>query len=238
MLLLKKISFIGLGVFLLGLFVSTPYIYAQEENHDSEDLENVINDYRKNNSKVIEALNEANADGKVSHAEALKIMEMQTGEKGLATNGPKGKLDPQEMIKRMIPAIKLINQRFGSVSYEAARTEIETNISQTPAKGIFKAMPKGVDFITKLVRDDKALIASTGIFTDKKKLYNFLIINVVIFIFGFFILRKSRDASFFEKVTKWFIKKTLLTSVRLGVLIYFFGTELGPTWNIFQDTFF
>lgn len=238
----KKIHYIGLGLILLGLFISVDSSYAQHdarrdveyvenEGHDSEELENVINDYEKKNSKMIDALNEMNQDGNISAAEQAKIISMYSGGK------PGEKVDMSQMISKMIPAIKMINQRFGSMSYDAARAEIESSILQTPAKPIFKAMPKGIDFVTALVRDDKALIASTGMFKDKEKLLHFFIANVAIFILGFFILRKSKDARFIEKLSKWAIKKVLLTSVRIGLLVYFFGNDLGPTWKIFRNTF-
>ena len=242
MLLSKSIKYIGLGFFLLGLFVSSPYIHAQSdaqrnveyvenEGHDSEELENVIEDYRKKNSKVIDSLNEMNKDGGISPAEQAKIMNMYSGGKG--GNKP----DMAAMLSKMVPAIKVINQHFGSMSYEASRSEIEKSISKTPAKVIFNSMPKGIDFVTTLVRDNKALLSALNMFKDKAKLFQFFIINVVLFILGFFILRKSKDASFSERISKWCIKKALLTSIRIGVLVYFFGDELGPTWNIFQGTF-
>ncbi|WP_127716047.1 hypothetical protein [Halobacteriovorax sp. HLS] len=230
-----------LGVVLLGFSFLPTFSYSQNsdveyvenEDHDSEELENVIENYRKENSEMVNMLQEMNKDGKISEEEKMKLAQMYAG-----NMKPGQKMDRAEMLKKMPAMIKQLTGQFSRMSRPAARAKIQENIDQTPAKAIFKFIPKGVDFITDLLRSDTALISLLGMFKDKAKLTQFFIANLVTFILGFFILKKSKEASFFERVTKWFMKKGIIYSLRVGILMYFFSNEVGPTWVIFSNTFF
>jgi uncharacterized membrane protein SirB2 len=233
----KFLLLLGLGSFFLGLSIFSVQTFAQtneHEEHDSEQLENVLNDYRKNNNEMVKRLQEMNSDGNISESEKAELIKLYK-----STPGGKGaSLDQKAMLKNMEPTIRTLTKHFSSMSFDQARSMMAQNISQTPAKPMLKIFPKFVDFVTHLLRSDTALLSLFNMVKDKKKLLHFLIVNVVIFIMGFFILRKKPDLSFGQRFVRWFIKKGTLISLRVGVLIYFFSNEIGPTWTIAVNTFF
>lgn len=197
-------------------------VYAQGSFTDDSDdnLEQSLEDYRNDQRKLVEKLQRTHGQGGPSN--------------GLLGVGSKGSLD----VTKLKPVIKQLNGLYGRMSYESARSQILSNISQSPAKGMAKAFPKTVDFVTQLLRDNKALLYLLDMFKDKKRLTFFLIANIVTIILGFILSRmSSKDAPFSRRFFRWLFRKVFIYGIRIFILIFFFGTELSPTFNIFKNVF-
>ena len=102
--------------------------------------------------------------------------------------------------------------------------------------------PVMVNFLDDLIRDEKALKDVSGIISDKKKLGAFVVINLLVFLIGMMFKKlhkaKNEKASFAMKTFRFLWRFSIMTSIRIGVLIYFFGSNLSRTWNIFTNHFF
>ncbi|WP_372652719.1 hypothetical protein [Halobacteriovorax sp.] len=202
---------ISLGVLLLGSISS----YSQDNfSEDSDDhLESSLEDYRKENQKLVKSIQDNHGGSKSS---AL------------------GSLD----LDKLRPLVKNLNSIYSRMSYQASREQVEQNIGQSPAKGVAKTFPKTVDFMTHLLRDNRALLGLLDMFKDKKKLTYFLLANIFTFILGFILARmSSKKGSIFKRLFGWIFRKTFIFGLRIFILIFFFGSELAPTFNIFQNVF-
>ncbi len=242
----------GLGILSLGLFISSHDILAQNnahqeteyvddgEEHDVEELEGVINQYRNQNKEVTEALQDFTKDGSLSEGDRKKILEMyssatgKTGAPGPNGMGAGGKLD----MEKFRPVIKQLNGQYGRMTYSSAKGQIQSNIEQTPAKGFFRAFPKMVDFVTHLIRDNSAMLSLLDMFKDRRKLLFYLGANIATIILGFILKRRvSKEAAFSERLSKWIFRKGLVMGMRFGLLLLFFKSEIYPTWQIVKKVF-
>lgn len=215
---LKKLSLFLILVLGLGLSVLVPTVALSQGNYtdDSDDnIEDSLQDYRKQNQKLVERIQKTHGGD-------------SSGSK------PKVSLD----LEKLIPMIKQVNSVYSRMSYEASRAQINENISKSPAKGMAKAFPKTVDFITHLLRDNTALLSLVEMFKDKKKLLYFFLANVFTIILGFILSRlSSKDGSMGSRLFKWLCRKTFIYGLRLIILVFFFGTQLTPTFTIFKEVF-
>ena len=215
---LKKLSLFLILVLGLGLSVLVPTIALSQGNYtdDSDDnIDESLQDYRKKNQKLVESIQKNHGGG-------------ATGAR------PEVSLD----LEKLIPTIKQINSVYSRMSYEASREQIHENISKSPAKGMAKAFPKTVDFITHLLRDNTALLSLASMFKDKKKLLYFFLANVCTIILGFVLSRlSSKDGSMGSRLFKWVCRKSFIYGLRIVILMFFFGTQLNPTFRIFKEVF-
>ena len=102
--------------------------------------------------------------------------------------------------------------------------------------------PTMINFLDALIRDERALKDVSGIISDKKKLGAFVVINILVFLIGMMFKKlhkaKNERASFGMRTFRFFWRFSIMTSIRIGVLIYFFGANLSRTWSIFTTHFF
>jgi len=239
----------GLGIISLGLLCFSPNSLAQNtgrvdveyiddgEDQETQDLEDSLKDYRSQQKELTDALSQMNSDGQISADEKKKLMEMyssatgQGGKNGLPEGG---KLS----MEKFRPIIKQLNDQYGRMSYAAAKGQIQSNIEVTPAKPLFKAFPKMVDFVTHLIRDNQAMLGLLDMFKDKRKLLFFLAANISTILLGWILRRRvSKDAGFSEKLSKWIFRKGIVIGLRFGILMLFFKAEIYPTWLIVKKVF-
>lgn len=206
---------ISLGVLLLGPTTS----FSQDDfSEDSDDhLETSLEDYRKENQEIVQ-----------------KFQESQ----GVGTNGANSIASGSLDMNKLRPLVKNINSVYGRMSFEESREQVQENISKSPAKGMVNIFPKSVDFITHLLRDNRALLGLIDMLKDKKKLTYFVLANIFTVILGFILARmSSKKGSFFKRLFGWIFRKTFIFGLRVFILIFFFGTELAPTFTIFKNVF-
>ncbi|CBW26426.1 putative membrane protein [Halobacteriovorax marinus SJ] len=195
--------------------------FAQDGYTDDSDdnLEESLHDFREQNQKLVEQIQKTH---------------------GGAAGGSKGNLNikPEMDVKKLRPIVKQLNSVYSRMSYESSRAQIQENISKSPAKGMAKAFPKTVDFITHLLRDNQALLSLLDMFKDKQKLLYFLLANIFTIILGFVLARRaSKEGSLFSRLFKWMFRKCFIYGLRIFILIFFFGSELAPTFNIVKEVF-
>jgi hypothetical protein len=224
---------VGLGIISLGLLFYPSNTFAQNNGHadeeyvdDGEEIENDLNDFRKSNKELTDTIQKMNSDGNISADEKKKLMEMYssaTGKGGKSGAPSAGKLD----LEKFRPIIKQLNGQYGRMSYASAKGQIQSNIQMTPAKGLFNAFPKMIDFVTHLIRDNEAMISLLDMFKD-----------IATILLGWVLKRRvSKEAAFSEKLTKWIMRKGIVIGLRFGILLLFFKPQIYPTWLIVKKVF-
>lgn len=101
--------------------------------------------------------------------------------------------------------------------------------------------PQFIVFLDELIRDDQALQKAANIINDKKKLAAFFVFNILLFFIGFIFKKlhraKNLESGSFMRGVRFFWRFSFMFAIRIGVIIYFFGTNLSPTWNIVRRNF-
>lgn len=101
--------------------------------------------------------------------------------------------------------------------------------------------PKFIDFLDDLIRDDKALQKMANIVNDKKKLVAFFVFNILLFFIGYVFKKlhraKNLESGAMMRIVRFFWRLSFMSAIRIGVVIYFFGENLSPTWNLVQKNF-
>lgn len=101
--------------------------------------------------------------------------------------------------------------------------------------------PKFIDFLDDLIRDDQALQKVANIINDKKKLSAFFVFNILLFLIGHIFKKlhraKNLKSGAMMRIVRFFWRFSFMSAIRLGVIIYFYGENLSPTWNLVQKNF-
>ncbi|MCR9203945.1 MAG: hypothetical protein NXH75_05180 [Halobacteriovoraceae bacterium] len=115
------------------------------------------------------------------------------------------------------------------------REQLKSQINQTLFAPVINSFPKVLDFVVNLFRDNDALPQLFTIPVDRKKLYIFAGLNILLMIIGWIVKRKQKErgSGFFSGFKRWIT----LFSLRIVLLLTFYGKELMPGVRVFKDTF-
>jgi len=167
--------------------------------------------------------------------------------------GPEGK-DPKaqivseiEKVERLIEkgryskAMSMVLKNMSGLNKESIKESIAKNNENKKIVKIFKKFPRLFDFMIEIVTDQKALPAAAKMIENKKKIFLFVCVNVALYLFGHMIKRffnKNNERTFLNTV--WIHTKLglMMISIRIMVLVYFFHSELGPTYNLTKKFLF
>lgn len=126
---------------------------------------------------------------------------------------------------------------YRNESPEVTKVHLEKKLQGKP----IVSDPKFINFLDDLIRDDQALQKAANIINDKKKLGAFFVFNILLFFIGFIFKKlhraKNLESGFMMRSFRFFWRFSFMLAIRLGVLIYFFGANLSPTWNIVKKNF-
>lgn len=125
--------------------------------------------------------------------------------------------------------------QFRNMEPVELREQLKSQINGTLFAPIIKSFPKVLDFVVNLFRDNEALPQLFTIPVDRKKLYIFAGLNILLMIIGWIVKKKQKEkgAGFFSGLKRWIT----LFSLRIVLLFVFYGKELMPGVRVFKDTF-
>ncbi len=252
-LLLKKFPY-TLSLIILGLFFIGPVIFAQEptdqngnqetqiqEEHDTKNLNKILKDYSNDQEKVIKDANtiqEMGTSGELSEKEIHAVIESNPNEVSAAKNAER--IDPQTLKKmKHSDALRVALAPLQKMSENQLVTILKENTKGGSAEVYVERFPKLSVFVVRLIKDAEALPMLAKILDDQDKLIRFGGIMLLTVLFGFFLKRfmKKEGRSILEAIGFWFFRFLIMTSLRFGILIYFYGKEIEPTFSVAYRTF-
>jgi hypothetical protein len=139
-----------------------------------------------------------------------------------------------------------LNDTFKSLDMlkEAQKSITREQIAeQFAAKPILKKIttffPKIIDFVTNVIKDENVMPELIKMMKRKKDLLRLLYINIGLFIFSFIWKFTYRKKDFFSisYLGNMFMRFFTINGLRIYALIYLFGDNLSPLWNVFKNTF-
>jgi len=95
-------------------------------------------------------------------------------------------------------------------------------------------------FRARLLRDKKALPELAKILDDGSKLTKYSLVMLVTILIGILLRRliKIDDPFILLALLLWLVRLCVMTILRLGITIAFFGSNLKPIYEIAMRTFF
>lgn len=248
----------------MGLILLGPFSFAQdsassadsaqiEEVHDTKKLDKVLQEYNKDSEKVMkdtEVINQMQATGELSEEEldkgklgdadydkAREQAQNVLGDAFAKARGAKkqdlGKIKYSEAIRvTLAPLQKLSESELLAM--------LKENTKGSSAAVYVEQFPHLMVFAVKLIKDTDAIPSMVKIVDDQDKLIRFGGLMIATILFGFFLKRltakEGRDV--IPALGIWFMRFLIMLSLRIGLIILFYGNELTPAFNVAKSTLF
>jgi hypothetical protein len=254
--LLKKHSYLFL-IISMGLFLSGPYSLAQtpsdnsqsapenqiQEEHDTKNLNKLLKDYNKNQEKVLkdsETINEMESSSELSDKDLNSAKSNGTASTSLGDYFKK-RIEPKDLKKvKYSNAVKLALEPLQKLKERELLTLLHENTKGSAAGTYIDRFPTFALFAVRLIKDPSALPSLASIADDSEKVINFIGVMLCTFLVAFILKRytKKEGRPVMEAIGIWFLRFLIITSLRFGILMYFYSTELSPAFSIVSKTFF
>ncbi len=170
-----------------------------------------------------------------------------------AQTGPEASQNAREVQKKSAP--QKIDGLFELKSKEAnenlafLRQQSEEDVikilqdsyKKTTLASLLEKHPRLALFLARALRDEEALPALFKMATDRRRLVIFAAVNIAIIIFSFLWrrrIKRNSDLKFWGRWKKQLRRILLVKVAQLGFFIYYWNSELAPSWRIFRTTFF
>ena len=232
----------------MGLVFLGPYSFAQNEKKiiiatestsennedlDTQNLNKLLIDYNKNQQKILNNAKDTK-DNTLEHSKE-EVVEDFKDQKNIKQK--KINADPKNTNLKNIKyseAIKVALAPLQKMSESELSKLLRDNTAGSSSGKLISRYPNVILFSVRLIKDKLAIANLAKIIDDQKKLINFSGIMLSTFLISFFLkyfLKKS-GRSILKAISIWFLRFMIMISIRLGVIIYFFGEELAPTFKI------
>lgn len=228
-----------------------------EEEHDTKNLDKLLKDYNKDQAKVLKdaaTINKMDDTGELSEKELGSGKVVNPDDENALVKANDEMLDPIKFKKKAAPPIdpKELNKLSPSAALRVALGPLQKmseaellnllreNSKDSPAVEYINHYPKLALFAVRLIKDAEALPALLKILDDQKKLIRFggLMLFTIVFAFILRRLLKKEGRSVLMALSLWLLRFLIITSLRFGIIVYFYGKEIEPTFNLVTKTFF
>lgn len=231
-----------------------------QEDHDTKNLDKVLKDYNQDSEQVLKDAEKLLPKGTGDDTGELTDKELGDGpvldpddESSLEGKNRAGFFDPKLYKKRAEKS--QINKDGKTHHAEDLRVQLSV-LQKLPEKELIKLLleqtrksemghyieryPKLAVYTVRLVKDKDALPDFVGILDNIDKLIRFAGVMIATILVGFFLKRlmKREGRPVWKAVLYWFFRFCLLTSLRLAILLFFYGKEITPIFKIASKTFF
>ena len=211
----------------MGLNLLGPFSYAAGnfdknapmEEHNTAELEKLIENYSKDPDKVLK-----------------NLKDLQDAEQSKSSKNSKNthsKMTYSQSIRQvLIPLQSMPEAQLRQVLTES----IEKSNTLTPLKNF----PFVVNFWVGLIREKEAIPQLVSIFENQTKLVHFGIAFLLTMILGF-VLRmamRKKDRTIAKAIYYWFLRFTGILILRIFIVVYFFGPQVRPAFSVFLRTIF
>lgn len=176
--------------------------------------------------ELLKKLQEQLSSGDVSPESLLESINKLTGTQDLPIP-PQYKGTVAEQVYRNSAALQAMDS-------QQLEEQLKSQLSDGPAAGIASLAPSLIPNVAKILQDPQALPDAALIVDNRAKLVRFVLLNLALFVLSFVGKRKIRKMklsqfkkSFFQSV-RWLS----FMSLRIIVLLVFYGENLAPMWKI------
>jgi len=188
----------------------------------SDDVDEFTKDLKKQNQELIEmskTIQDAVKSG--NYKDITSILNKGTGNKE----------SNKQNIKKMSETILKVYQ---NKSEDELSSDLDLLFKTKPGYSYTKKGTKFNIFLTKLLRDKKAMPRFFTLAYKKDKLFKLGMFSLATIVLSILLKIMYRKKGFFKKYVFRFF---LINGIRIGLIIYFIGFELSPSWQIFKRVY-
>lgn len=138
-------------------------------------------------------------------------------------------------------AIDAILASYRNSTEEDVEKVLKERISVLPFAKYIAEDSKLYLFLTRILRDEKAVPSMVALLKDRNRLLIFLGLNILIFIVGYMWKKRHQntkdDVGIVGRMQRTFTRIIILQFARLILFIVYFNNEIKPFWEITKRTF-
>lgn len=248
----------------MGLILLGPFSFAQisrpiqqnaeiEEVHDTNKLNKVLQDYNKDQQKVLqdaEMIKEMETTGEVSDEELGKgkmidpdnekaleqAHEMLGSSLGMMKNEKKKdlkKIKYSEAIRTTLAPLQKLSEKELS-------DMLKENTKGTAAGTYVERFPKMMTIAVRLIKDPEAIPGVVRTVDDQDKLIRFAGLMIATILVGFFLKRlmAKEGRGVLASLGYWFLRSLIMFGLRVGIIVFFYSEELTPAFKVVSRSIF
>lgn len=203
---------------------------------EKKNLEALLDQVRKENSTVLKAFGDKESQKKLKAAinsgnTAELLKQLSSGDQNVAMTQFLKKGEAKKTMEVLLSP-------YRKMGYRQVHAFLQKRFEGTKLGELAKEHTFIFDILAKLLVDRSALPQAVSIIEKRAQLALVVGINIALFILGFVLARFKKKFSFFSiKRAFYFIFRVLLINgMRIGVIIYFFGEELDPLFQVISSS--
>ncbi len=215
-----------------------PTIPAGAEQHDRQDLEQLLKRYNTDAEKVIndtsiihetDPLKSEMSDSEINEMSPYDIIEKRAH--SLASKNSK------EM--SLSDEIRIPLSKFQGFSEDELLKLLMENTKDSKFEPYMDRFPKFTLLMVRLIKDKEAIPSVVKIVENKDRLTWFTGVMISTFLLGFLLKRimRKEGRSILGSIGNYMVRVLIMTVVRFMIIMYFFREELTPAFNIVNKTF-
>lgn len=221
-----------------------------EEEHDTKNLDKLLIDYNKDQDQVLKdaaKIIQKDDNGELTNKELGVEQNNDSDERpalkkaDLSMFDLKKRVDPNSLKKmQYADALRVALEPLQKMGEVELIKLLKENSKGSTAEVYIDRYPKLAVFTVRLIKSKEALPGLAQIIDDQDRLIHFAGIMITTILIAFFLKRlmKREGRSVGKALGLWFLRFLIISFLRLGIILYFFSTELAPTFNIATKTFF
>lgn len=226
-----------------------------QEEHDSKNLDKLLKDYNQDQEKVLKDADKMlPKDDTTSELQESELSDEESLEatdvKPFGMKKKSGIFDPNFLNKKgptgdlqkikYSEAMKIALEPLQKMSERELIKLLLENTKGSSAGEYIDRYPKLAVFTVRLIKDKDALSSLAKVADDQKRSIRFMGIMISTILISFLLKRFMRKEGrpVLEAVTLWFLRFVLITTLRIGIILFFFSDEIIPTLKIVGITFF
>ncbi len=262
---LKKLQFRTVKKFFITLCLLTftvSIVFAQNsgetqappptEDHDTKELDSLINKYNVNSEKVLDDASKLNQDEATVTVDDAALEEMRPisileDAKKAAFSKAQAELKKKEAEALAASqkgdfslSVKMALEPLQSLTEEQLKQRLQDLLKDNPARHYFDKFPEIITLSVRLIKDKESIPSIVKIAADKNRLIEFVAVMLLTIIAGFFLrkLFHKEGRSFLGVIFFFILRVLILLALRIYIIYYYFHVELTPAAKIVMKTFF
>ncbi len=208
------------------------------EEHNSSALSKLIKNYNKDAGQILEDSQKLKKSDSSSDLIESELNNYEKAIKKTPVTNIFDKVDLKKMkyseaaVAALAPFQKLSDLELAKI--------ISENSKNTNVHAYLVRYPKIPLIMIRLIKDKEAIPGILKMIDDQTRSINFAAVMILSIAFGFFVKRvfKREGRSVPQAVTVWFIRTLIMLGVRLMIVAYFYGHDIGPALNVVSKVLF
>lgn len=223
---------------------------APQEEHDTQDLEKLLQRYNTDQKKILEDTSklhlEGNGDGTVVDDRDIEEMRgSPVDSETVLAEATKKAMNkalakkPKVISSELSNSVRMALEPLQQLSEEELIKRMDEATKDSSVRPYMNQFPNSTLFAIRLIKDKESIPSMVKIVEDRDRFVWFIGVMLSTIIFGYFLKKfmHREGRPFWKSVLYFFGRMYLLFGIRVGIVIYFFNNELAPAAKVFKKTF-